>query len=97
MALRAVSRYDILKRLNRAGVAGSVQAAEVLQAVQLFVASELPEAINSIEPLYVKDYTIVVRSHSAVAAQALKQRQEELLQSINKACNTKITQLYFRV
>lgn len=97
MTLTALSHTDIIKRLNRAGITGVVQATQALQAVKLFMASELPELADSVEPLYVKDTTLVLRCHNSVAAQLLKQQQTEVLRYIQQVSGTNITQLYFRV
>lgn len=97
MALTAVSNKDIFKRLNRAGISGAIQATQILQAAKLFIASELPELTDSIEPLYLRETTLVVRCHNSVAAQLLKQQQQELLEYINQVSGIGITQLYFRV
>lgn len=97
MALTSVSHKDIFKRLNRAGISGAIQATQVLQAATLFVASEFPELANDIEPLYVRDATLVLRCHNSVAAQLLKQRQAELQEYILQVSGTSIYQLYFKV
>lgn len=97
MALTALSQKDIIKRLNRAGISGSVQATQALQAVQLFIEGELPELVGVIEPLYVRQTILMLRCHNSVASQLLKQRETELITYINQACGITITQLYFRV
>ncbi len=97
MALTAVSRNDIIKRLNHSGLSGKVQATQVVEAAKLFFNSELPSITELVEPLYLRQSTLILRSRNSIAAAEVKAKEPELIQYLNQSCGTAIQRLYFQV
>lgn len=88
---------DFLRRLRQAGIAGQVQASQVLQAFRFYIESEFPEGTAAdIEPLFVRGKELVVRSHNPALMQAVKDREGEITRYIMQATRIPLDQIRFR-
>ncbi|MFA6475282.1 MAG: DciA family protein [Patescibacteria group bacterium] len=95
--MQAISKQDILKRLNQAGVANTVQAAMVVEAFQLYLASEFPDInANDCTPLFVQGGVLVVRSTHPELMHCLRDRQTDICEYVLKTTGKIITRLQFR-
>lgn len=97
MTLRAISKSDVYRQLNRAGITEAVQAAQIIEATRLYIQSELGEAaLQYLEPLYVRHTVLVIRSLSPAFAQRLQEKHTDLLTYIYSITGKQLIRLQFK-
>lgn len=96
--LQPFSLHDIKRSLNKAGIAGAVQASQVVDAAKLFIASELPETIQGqLEPMSVRSGVLIIKTTSPALSQLLDERKEELFTYIEQVTQQRIQRIQFTV
>ncbi len=95
--MQGLSQGDIVKRLQHAGIAGTVQASMVVEAFRLYLQSEFPEVTTTeCEPMFVRDSVLVVRSTNPALMQTLREHEPDITRYIQQVCGSSITRLQFR-
>lgn len=97
MGLQRLSHTDIVRQLNRAGISGSVQASQVLEAFRLYLQSEFPDTTEQeCQPLFIRHHALIVRATSSELMQALRDREGDVLRYLTQATGVKVEKLQFR-
>ena len=95
--MQGLSQGDIVKRLQHAGIAGTVQASMVVEAFRLYLQSEFPDVTTmECEPMFVRDTVLVIRSTNPALMQTLREHELEITHYIKQVCGSNITRLQFR-
>ncbi len=83
----------IPKSINKAGIAGSVEAAVVCEKFGEVIKETFGQAWQqNCKPLYIKNRTITVACLNNVVAQEVKLREKGLLESLEKKLEKKLVE-----
>jgi hypothetical protein len=79
------------KSIKKAGIVRQVEANLIVEEAREVIGNIIsPELAGKIEPLYVKNRSLTVRSSSSIAKQELKFKEEELIHRLNDKFNEKL-------
>lgn len=95
--MQRLSRQDIIKQLRRSGVEDTVLTHQALTAARLYFRSELPELQQSIEPLFIKQQTLMLRCTNSTIAQVIVSQQQKVLNYIFQVSGLHVTRIQFRI
>ncbi len=97
MGLAPITKKDILKQLNRAGVTKGVQASQALEAFQLYINSEIPKIGNTdAKPLFIRQGVIMVKTSSPAVSHIIKQHEIDILKYLNQTTSLTVKEIRFR-
>ncbi|MDP3971055.1 MAG: DciA family protein [bacterium] len=96
--MQKLSNKDLMYQLNRAGITGAVKASQVMEAAELYIKSELP-TINKtdLQPLFLRQGVLMVKSSSPALSQLLKDRERDILEFINQSTGSKVMRIQFKI
>lgn len=96
MGLKKLSKKDIFRQLNETGLTGGVRASQVVEAARLYIQSELPKSADGqLEPKYMRDHVLIVKSVNSNHSQALKEHEGDLFKFVKQATNIELQRLQF--
>ncbi len=95
--LKPITSSDLIRRVRHAGIAGQVQASQVMAAFQHYLASEFPQLEKGeVEPLFVRQKQLVVRSFNPALREAVREREIEIVDYLRQSTGVVIERIFWR-
>lgn len=91
MSFSRLTRKDLFKRVNHAGIGSAIQATDILDVVTKSLNALFPKDIASeVKALFFRNGTVTLETSSSIIAQEIRLQESELKRVINEALKKEV-------